>query len=82
MIVSKNFNHRIDVKSPWLKWIMTPVSPWHDSIHRVLFPISIFWERNEFKEIVDIFKMTKDAILFLNAEIKLKLKLHVIELDK
>ena len=34
MTVSKNFNRLIDVKFPSLKITMTPVWPWHDSIHQ------------------------------------------------
>ena len=70
MIVSKNFNYPIEVKLPCLKLIMTPLWPCRDPIHSVS-PIShlYFWEENEFKEILVIFKMTEDT-----AEVKLKLE--------
>ena len=75
MIVSKNFNHPIDVKFPCIKLIMTPVWPHHDSIHRVS-PISHLysWEENEFKEIVNIFNMTEDAVSFFEVGSKIEIR--------
>ena len=77
MIVSKNFNHPIDVKFPCVKFIMTPVWPRHDSIHRVS-PISHLysdsWEENEFKEIAIIFKMTEDAVSFFEVGSKIEIR--------
>ena len=77
MIVSKNFNHPIDVKFPCVKLIMTPVWLCHDSIRRVIPIFHLYsdsWEENEFKEIVIIFKMTEDAASFFEGGSEIEIR--------
>ena len=60
-IVQRRQSH-IDVKLPCLKFTMTPVSVLLLLTSDLL---SLFWEKNEFKEITLIFKVSEDAISFL-----------------
>ena len=80
---SKYFNHLIDVKFPCLKLTMTPVWPWHDSIHQQT-PISRFrFERQmNLMKLRLCLKWRRTPFSFLKAEMKLKLKPNVIELEK
>ena len=79
MIVSKNFNHPIEVKLPCHKLIMTPLWPCHDPIHRVS-PIShlYFWEENEFMEILVIFKMAEDTVSFFEGGSKIEIRSNIL----
>ena len=66
MIVSKNFNHSIDVKFACIEFnydTCLAVARFHSPVN-FYFP-SLFWEANEFNEITLIFKMTGDTISFL-----------------
>ena len=77
MIVSKSFNHPIDVEFPCVKLIMTAVWPCHESIHRVS-PISHLysdsWEENEFKETVINFEVTEDAVSLFEGGREIEIK--------
>ena len=83
MIVSKNFSHLIDVKCPTLKLAMTPVWPWYDSIYKwpPTFRLHLVRPMNSMKLRLYL-KWRRTPFPFLDSEMQLTSKLHVIELDK
>ena len=82
MIVSKNFNQLIDIKFPCLKLTMTPDWPWQDSAIHQWTPIFRLHFERKVKSMKLSLKWRRTPFPFLEAKIKLKLNLHVIELNK
>ena len=77
------------VKTLYWCWISLSEANYHTFLALVRFHLLVnahfpspFWEKNEINEITLSFKWQRTPFPFLDTEIQLKLKLHVIELDK